>query len=277
MEKCQNPLKSQNTFSSTVYLWYGWLVGCESVKGLYNMTTANWGSSVASDLASKSNAMVIEIDWGTSNASCCNYLQLAFCFQDFMVDWMADQVINCAENGVLAPIQNTSIVGHSMGAQFGGATAQTIKEKTGEKLYKAIALDAAGPFYESESESGRCQGMQPDTAEHTIAMHTNPKGFGTDMLNIAQINVLSNAKEDFCQHDVGCDPISCHTYSMNPLFNLLVHEAPLKAVYLNDVNGPMQEISIFNEMKSGIYSLEANDNPALLNPDGYLSTLKTSE
>lgn len=268
-QKCLQP--STQSLSSAVYLWHGWLSGCQAASQLLNLTTIAFADSVPPALATNLNGLVVEIDWGTSNTSCCNYLQLSYCYLDDMADWMAEQMINCATNGVAAGIENTILVGHSMGAQYSGYTGQKVMELSGKKLFKIITLDAAGPFYADDSVSGRCQGMEPDIAEQTIAIYTSPGVVGTDKMDTAQTNIQCNANENFCQEGTNCQPILCHSYAINPIFDLMVHQAPLQAIYLNSSCQLMRRVSFYNRMEVGTFNMEAADNRALLNPDEYLN------
>lgn len=61
----------------------------------------------------------------------------------------------------------------------------------------SLALDAAGPAIDQENECRHVPrvfegGVQPDVANKTIAVYTNPCYFGTNNFNSAQVNILVN-------------------------------------------------------------------------------------
>lgn len=268
MRRCSSEITSNGTLDNVVYLWHGFLVECPSISGL--KLGRNFGYINGQILAKKLNAIVIVINWGASRLSCCNYLELTFCYLNAITKWMANRVIDCAKNDITPSIENTIFVGHSLGAQFSGHTCQKIFNKTGKKCLKVTALDPAGPFYSNDNMSAQCQGIMPNVATQTMAIYTNPGSLGTNKFDVAQVNIFVNKNQKFCQHNVTmCDPIRNHVYSTDPIFHLLAVEAPLRAIYLNDSNKIFKNVTFYGKMTWGRYDLEATDNAPLRNPSEY--------
>ncbi|XP_044265372.1 uncharacterized protein LOC123011801 [Tribolium madens] len=73
------------------------------------------------------------------------------------------------------PLENILVVGHSLGGQISGFIGKKVKELTGKKLKRIVALDPAGPFFVSRPEEER---LNKNDAEVVHVIHTNGGTFG---------------------------------------------------------------------------------------------------
>lgn len=211
----------------------------------------------------RANAQVVVIDWGSSELSCCGYPILLFCHMKAISDWMAKVIKNCATIAPSTAVSNSWFVGHSLGAQFSGLTAQSLS-KSGLKVEKLVALDpAAVLFADKKSRSGKCHGIVKDHASQTMVFMTNPGVLGIDDYRLGDVNVLCNQKKSFCQHGCPCNSSVCnHIYATKTLFEALVDGAPLNANYLSETD-KNAKVSIYETMEHGLYNIESDHNSAL--------------
>lgn len=179
---------------------------------------------------------------------------------------MGDRIIQGSTNGVLARIEKTWLIGHSLGAHYNGYTAQYVFDKTNQKFYYILSMDPAGPFFQAENRSGRCQGMHKhdEFVHNSTAIYTNPNFLGTSNYNIAKVKILSNSKEKFCQKGCkNCDAICCHSYAPQFIFDKLIRKTPILAKYLDENDEPLRKLTIFNLMENGFYDLAPDYNPGI--------------
>lgn len=228
------------------------------------ITASDWSQRSAQELSNQANAQVIDIDWGSSGLSCCNYLELVFCHIDAITKWMGNRIIDSSANGFTAPIERTWKIGHSLGVHFSTYTAEYVFSKTGRKMYNMIAMDPAGPFFAAEQSPGRCQSLMIDYFHNSTAIYTNPNLLGTGHFNNAHVKILSNSKKNFCQHGCEkCDAICCHSYAPQNIFDKLIKKQQLSAKYLSGTDEPFRNVTMFERMEHGFYDLAPDYNPGV--------------
>lgn len=73
------------------------------------------------------------------------------------------------------PFEDILLIGHSLGGQITGFVGKLVKEKTGIKLPRVIALDPAGPLFDIRPEDKR---LNKNDAEIVEVIHSNGGTFG---------------------------------------------------------------------------------------------------
>lgn len=218
----------------------------------------------APELAKQARAQVIVIDWGSSDLSCCSYPLLVFCHMKKISEWMANAMKMCSTIGSSTSISNTWLIGHSLGAQFVGYTAESLF-KSGLIVNRLIGLDPSGPLFNKYFVRGKCHGIQLGHANQTMIFYTNPGGLGAEFQSDSvDIRVLCNSEKEFCQHGCDCNNLICnHIYATATLFTALVKRHRLEATYLDDTKNAVEQVSLYDKMRSGLYDLDSNRNPTL--------------
>lgn len=230
---------------------------------LLSIADYKWTIEHAPALAKQAQAQIVAIDWGSSDLSCCSYPLLIFCHAKVISSWMAHVIKKCSAFGAATSMSNTWLIGHSLGAQFIGFTAKSLN-KSGHRVKKVIGLDPCGPFFAKNGLNGKCHGIENGQADQTIIFYTNPHGLGTEPTDSADVRILCNRKNNFCQLGCDCKHLTCnHFYATNTLYAALVQGNHLQATCLtNQLNGTAR-ISIYDEMSPGLYDLDSNQNPLL--------------
>lgn len=76
------------------------------------------------------------------------------------------------------PLSQIHIVGHSLGAHLAGFAGKDIIRRTGRKVSRITALDAAGPLYESPIPVDENNRLDKNDAEFVDCIHTDGGIFG---------------------------------------------------------------------------------------------------
>lgn len=73
------------------------------------------------------------------------------------------------------PFNNILLIGHSLGGQISGFVGKLINEKVGKKLPRIIAMDPAGPLFDTRPEDKR---LNKNDAEIVEVIHSDGGTFG---------------------------------------------------------------------------------------------------
>lgn len=119
------------------------------------------------------------------------------------------------------PMENFHILGHSLGAHLAGFAGKRVWSRTGRKIGRISALDAAGPLFEIPIPVSRNNRLDRSDAEFVDCIHTDggifgmvqpighvdfypnggvPRQPGCYMLNIAQLSsrvIVDDSKSNF--------------------------------------------------------------------------------
>ncbi|KAH9629708.1 hypothetical protein HF086_001521 [Spodoptera exigua] len=153
-----------NVESKTVFYAFGFL-GAEDVQDTDKFIEAT---------LSNTNWSIVLVNWEeeASPGGLPDYFGAARNSQTIGTE-LGQAISTMLENGLL--LNNTILVGFSLGAQMCGRAGETIKNITGQPLPLIVALDAAKPLFEP-FEIFRC--IKSTDATRVVLVHTDKSTFG---------------------------------------------------------------------------------------------------
>jgi Ca2+-binding RTX toxin-like protein len=125
---------------------------------------ADWIANEAQTLRQReSNANIILVDW-EKDAGNLLYFPSADKTRD-----VGNQLATYLRNSGVDP-NNTTLIGHSLGAQISGFAGSAYRQSTGRSIDQIIGLDPAGPNFEGKGPNDR---LDPTDANRVVALHTS--------------------------------------------------------------------------------------------------------
>ncbi|XP_031635016.1 phospholipase A1-like [Contarinia nasturtii] len=196
-----------------------------------------WMEAIAKKIVTDQDANVILMDY--SAISNCNYIYMA---KRVAFD-LAEHLAKCINRWEMN-LNNTTIIGHSLGGHIAGATGTFLTQMTGQKLARIFALDAAGPVYEVN------QGLNSTCAQFVQALHTS-KILGTSR-RLGHSDFYANrdsAKQPGCFFD-GCN----HSRATELFYASCFKENKFIGIDCNG-SGSQSQYGLYTDGKEGCYSM----------------------
>lgn len=157
-----NPSGRINTDAPTYVITHGWRNTGGNAGNGYQ--PADWMANEAQALRQReSNANIILVDW-QKDAGNLLYFPAAEKTRD-----AGNQLATYLRNSGVDPNQ-TTLIGHSLGAQISGFAGSAYRQSTGKAINQIVGLDAAGPAFEGKGANDR---LDPTDANRVVAIHTS--------------------------------------------------------------------------------------------------------
>lgn len=157
-----NPSGRINPDAPTYVITHGWRNTGGNAGNGYQ--PADWMANEAQALRQReSNANIILVDW-QKDAGNLLYFPAAEKTRD-----AGNQLATYLRNSGVDPNQ-TTLIGHSLGAQISGFAGSAYRQSTGKAINQIVGLDPAGPSFEGKGASDR---LDPTDANRVVAIHTS--------------------------------------------------------------------------------------------------------
>ncbi|RZC42502.1 phospholipase A1 2, partial [Asbolus verrucosus] len=214
------PEELSNTTSRIVFIIHGWLEN----------RAKQWYEDLKNAFLNRNKEYyVIQVDW--SDPALKPYVLSShntkdvgeWCFIKFSCTKLEPNIVpgHIIGNFVVdlhknysIPLDNFLIVGHSLGGQISGYIGKKVKELSGKRLPRIVALDPAGPLFINRPEDER---LNKNDAEVVHVIHTNGGTFGFEP-SCGTIDFFPNggsrqpgcAKIDLLDITTIPEPVYCH-------------------------------------------------------------------
>lgn len=157
-----NPSGRINTDAPTYVITHGWRNTGGNAGNGYK--PGDWLASQAQAIRQReSNANIILLDW-EKDAGNLLYFPSADKTRD-----VGNQLATYLRNSGVDP-NNTTLIGHSLGAQISGFAGSAYRQFTGKAINQIVGLDPAGPAFEGKGANDR---LDPTDANRVVAIHTS--------------------------------------------------------------------------------------------------------
>ena len=174
---------------------------------------ADWMVDQAQTIRQReSNANIILVDWEKDAGNILYYPSAG------KTDDVGNQLAAYLRNSGVDP-NSTTLIGHSLGAHVAGFAGSAYRQSTGKSINHIVALDPAGPSFESKGASDR---LDPTDANRVVALHTTKVLGYNDRLGT--LDIYAN-KSDWFQPGQSIFPKNFlggnHTYALTLFTELL--------------------------------------------------------
>ncbi|OCR01087.1 hypothetical protein BCD67_17075 [Oscillatoriales cyanobacterium USR001] len=157
-----NPSGRINPDAPTYVITHGWRNTGGNASNGYK--PGDWLADQAQAIRQReSNANIILVDW-EKDAGNLLYFPSADKTRD-----VGNQLATYLRNSGVDP-NNTTLIGHSLGAQISGFAGSAYRQFTGKAINQIVGLDAAGPAFEGKGANDR---LDPTDANRVVAIHTS--------------------------------------------------------------------------------------------------------